>query len=240
MGALAGPEAPGGRHSPPAEGALRGDRRRGGGRRADQRPRPRDRGADRTAAARRSRASNAARSRPRGSEARSRRCFATAPPSSTSGKPSWPHSRSSFAPATRPAQAGAGHRASQAGARSRRAPPRRGRAARGDGDGARGRPRAVGSGSARQGARARRARGSAHRRQRPRAARRAPEPEAATHLLYVARDGWQLVERDGPAPALDAAVDVDGLPLVVTRVGPSPLPGDPRACAYLEPARDAA
>jgi len=68
----------------------------------------------------------------------------------------------------------------------------------------------------------------------------APKPEAATHLLYVARDGWQLVERDGPVPALDAAVDVDGVPLVVTRVGPSPLPGDPRPCAYLEPARGAA
>ena len=68
----------------------------------------------------------------------------------------------------------------------------------------------------------------------------APDPQAATHLLYVARDGWQLVERDGPVPALDAAVDVDGVPLVVTRVGRSPLPGDPRACAYLEPARGAA
>ncbi len=68
----------------------------------------------------------------------------------------------------------------------------------------------------------------------------APEPEAATHLLYVARDGWQLVERDGPVPPLDAAVEVDGVALVVTRVGRSPLPGDPRACAYLEPARGAA
>ena len=68
----------------------------------------------------------------------------------------------------------------------------------------------------------------------------APEPEAATHLLYVARDGWQLVERDGPVPPLDAAVDVDGEALVVTRIGRSPLPGDPRACAYLEPARGAA
>jgi hypothetical protein len=67
-----------------------------------------------------------------------------------------------------------------------------------------------------------------------------PAPEAATHLLYVAHDGWQLVERDGPVPALDAAVDVDGEALVVTRIGRSPLPGDPRACAYLEPARGAA
>ena len=59
-------------------------------------------------------------------------------------------------------------------------------------------------------------------------------------MLYVARDGWRMIERDGPVPALDAAVDVDGVPLVVTRVGRSPLPGDRRACAYLEPARGAA
>jgi hypothetical protein len=64
----------------------------------------------------------------------------------------------------------------------------------------------------------------------------APEPEAATHLLYLARDGWRLVERDGPAPPLDASVEVDGEALIVTRVGRSPLPGDPRVCIYLEPA----
>ena len=46
-----------------------------------------------------------------------------------------------------------------------------------------------------------------------------------------------LVERDGPVPPVDSSVDVDGEPLVVTRIGRSPLPGDPRACAYLEPAR---
>ena len=66
-----------------------------------------------------------------------------------------------------------------------------------------------------------------------------PELEAATHLLYVARDGWQLVERDGPAPTLDAPVEVDGQALVVVRIGRSPLPGDLRTCAYLEPARSA-
>ncbi len=64
-----------------------------------------------------------------------------------------------------------------------------------------------------------------------------PEPAAATHLLYVARDGWQLVERAGPVPPLDAHVEIDGVPLVVTRVGRSPLPDDLRACAYMEAAR---
>ena len=66
------------------------------------------------------------------------------------------------------------------------------------------------------------------------------EPQAPTHLLYVARDGWQLVERNGPVPPVDSSVDVDGEPLVVTRVGRSPLPDDPRACAYLGPARSTA
>ena len=66
------------------------------------------------------------------------------------------------------------------------------------------------------------------------------EPQAPTHLLYVARDGWQLVERNGPVPPVDSSVDVDGESLVVTRVGRSPLPDDPRACAYLGPARSTA
>jgi hypothetical protein len=65
----------------------------------------------------------------------------------------------------------------------------------------------------------------------------APEPETPTHLLYVARGGWRLVERDGPVPPVDSSVDVDGEALVVTRIGRSPLPGDRRACAYLEPVR---
>jgi len=64
-----------------------------------------------------------------------------------------------------------------------------------------------------------------------------PEPEAGTHLLYVSREGWQLVERDGPAPPVGGTVAIDGESLVVVRTGRSPLPGDPRACVYLEPAR---
>ena len=68
----------------------------------------------------------------------------------------------------------------------------------------------------------------------------APQPEARTHLLYIARDGWRLVEHDGPVPPVDSSVDVDGEALVVTRIGRSPLPGDRRACAYLEPARTSA
>lgn len=55
------------------------------------------------------------------------------------------------------------------------------------------------------------------------------------HVLYLAGDGYRLVERDGNAPSVAALVDVDGRRFVVHRVGSSPFPDDHRACAYLEP-----
>jgi len=63
------------------------------------------------------------------------------------------------------------------------------------------------------------------------------EPVAPGHILYLAGDGYRLLERDGPAPGLDRPVEVDGTAFVVARVGRSTLPGDRRPCAYLEPAR---
>ncbi len=60
---------------------------------------------------------------------------------------------------------------------------------------------------------------------------------ASAHILYVMRDGYGIVEREGRAPDIDALVEIDGREFVVTRVGRSPLPGDDRACAYLEPSR---
>ncbi|HET7572513.1 MAG TPA: hypothetical protein VFJ77_07580 [Gaiellaceae bacterium] len=54
------------------------------------------------------------------------------------------------------------------------------------------------------------------------------------HLLFVWNPaGYELVERDGDPPAVGSDVDLDGRALRVTKVGPSPLPGDKRACAYL-------
>jgi hypothetical protein len=64
----------------------------------------------------------------------------------------------------------------------------------------------------------------------------ASEPGAAGHILYVSGDGYRMVERDGSAPDLDARVELDGQEFLVTRIGRSPLPGDQRACAFLEPA----
>jgi hypothetical protein len=59
------------------------------------------------------------------------------------------------------------------------------------------------------------------------------------HLLFVpGREGYRLVEQDGPPPAAGSTVELaedDGTTstLVVTKVGPSPLPGTRLACAYL-------
>lgn len=54
------------------------------------------------------------------------------------------------------------------------------------------------------------------------------------HLLFVWKtSGYELVERDGEPPAVGSEVDLDGRLLRVTKLGPSPLPGDRRACAYL-------
>jgi hypothetical protein len=60
---------------------------------------------------------------------------------------------------------------------------------------------------------------------------------ATSHVLFVAADGYRLVERNGAAPDVGAHVEIDGLEYVVARVGRSPLPGDGRACAVLDPLR---
>jgi hypothetical protein len=45
--------------------------------------------------------------------------------------------------------------------------------------------------------------------------------------------GYRLVQREGAPPARGAAVELDGTPFRVLRCGPSPLPDDPRPCAFL-------
>ncbi len=61
------------------------------------------------------------------------------------------------------------------------------------------------------------------------------EPEARAHIVYFPGAGYSLEEHPGPAPEPGSVVVVAGRPLVVARVGRSPLPGDGRLCAYLEP-----
>ena len=47
-------------------------------------------------------------------------------------------------------------------------------------------------------------------------------------------NGYELREREGELPAVGDEVDEDGARLRVSKVGPSPLPGDSRPCAYLQ------
>lgn len=57
---------------------------------------------------------------------------------------------------------------------------------------------------------------------------------AEGHLLFVWKtSGYELVECEGEPPAVGSEVEQDGRVLYVTKVAPSPLPGDRRACAYL-------
>jgi hypothetical protein len=60
---------------------------------------------------------------------------------------------------------------------------------------------------------------------------------ADKHLLFVTKpSGYELVERDGDPPTPGEAVELEELRYTVIKVGPSPLPQDERACAYLQAA----
>ena len=55
-----------------------------------------------------------------------------------------------------------------------------------------------------------------------------------TYLLFVSKpSGYELHERDGDPPGVGAEVEQDGKTMRVTKIAPSPLPGDKRQCAYL-------
>jgi hypothetical protein len=57
-----------------------------------------------------------------------------------------------------------------------------------------------------------------------------------THLRFVwTPNGYELREHEGDAPAVGEDVDEGTERLRVTKVAPSPLPGDSRRCAYLQP-----
>ena len=56
------------------------------------------------------------------------------------------------------------------------------------------------------------------------------------HLRFVWKSsGYELRERDGDAPPVGDQVEEDEIPMIVTKVASSPLPGDGRRCAYLQP-----
>jgi hypothetical protein len=58
---------------------------------------------------------------------------------------------------------------------------------------------------------------------------------AETYVAFVwTPSGYQLREKEGEPPSVGDEVDEDGARLRVSKIGPSPLPGDSRPCAYLQ------
>jgi hypothetical protein len=58
--------------------------------------------------------------------------------------------------------------------------------------------------------------------------------DCSGYLLFVpSPQGYRIEERSGVAPGRDERVELDGVAYVVSRIGASPLPLDPRPCAYL-------
>ncbi len=63
------------------------------------------------------------------------------------------------------------------------------------------------------------------------------EPDAAErgYVLFVWNpSGYALLSRAGQPPPVGSEVGISGGSRVVTKLGPSPLPGDPRPCAFLD------
>jgi hypothetical protein len=53
------------------------------------------------------------------------------------------------------------------------------------------------------------------------------------YLLFVwSPAGYKVRELEGEPPQVGREIEDDGRTLVVTKVGPSPYPSDPRLCAY--------
>ena len=59
--------------------------------------------------------------------------------------------------------------------------------------------------------------------------------EPGKHLLFVSKpSGYELREAEGDLPEVGTLIEVDDLKEQVVKIGPSPLPNDPRPCAYLQ------
>lgn len=56
------------------------------------------------------------------------------------------------------------------------------------------------------------------------------------YLLFVSKpSGYELAEREGKPPAPGSEVEDGDARFFVSKIAPSPLPGDERPCAYLQP-----
>jgi hypothetical protein len=57
----------------------------------------------------------------------------------------------------------------------------------------------------------------------------------AKYLLFVWKPtGYELHEADGDVPSVGSEVEQDEQKQRVTKIAPSPLPGDERPCVYLQ------
>jgi hypothetical protein len=57
-----------------------------------------------------------------------------------------------------------------------------------------------------------------------------------SYLLFVSKPtGYELRERDGDPPSTGDVVEEEDGRMRVSKLAPSPLPGDSRQCAYLQP-----
>jgi hypothetical protein len=55
------------------------------------------------------------------------------------------------------------------------------------------------------------------------------------HVLFVwSSSGYELLSRAGDPPQVGEEIGVSGGIRIVTKLGPSPLPGDRRRCAFLD------
>ena len=58
------------------------------------------------------------------------------------------------------------------------------------------------------------------------------------YVLFVwTPTGYEFHEREGDPPPVGSQVEEQNARFVVTKVASSPLPGDERRCAYLQPTR---
>jgi hypothetical protein len=59
---------------------------------------------------------------------------------------------------------------------------------------------------------------------------------AERHLVFISRSsGYELAEREGEPPTAGTEIEDGQKRFLVSKVAASPLPGDERLCAYLEP-----
>jgi hypothetical protein len=56
------------------------------------------------------------------------------------------------------------------------------------------------------------------------------------YLLFISKpSGYELLSRDSVLPGVGDEIEEDGTRQRVSKIAPSPLPGDRRRCAYLQP-----